>query len=70
MGTAAHAQSTYPPEVENQCRDDYFRFCSPYALGSVELRQCMEAKGKTLSTNCRQALKDAGYVKTKSGKSG
>lgn len=59
----AQSQSTYPPEVENQCRDDYFRYCSPYALGSDELRRCMEAKGKTLSTNCQKALKDAGYVR-------
>jgi hypothetical protein len=57
------AQSTYPPEVENYCKDDYFRYCSPYALGSDELRRCMEANGKTLSRNCQQALKDAGYVK-------
>lgn len=59
----ATAQQTYPPEVESQCRDDYFRFCSSYALGSTELRRCMEAKGRTLSPNCQQALKDAGYVK-------
>jgi hypothetical protein len=56
---------TYPPQVEEQCTDDYFRHCSPYALGSTELRRCMEAKGKDLSSNCRQALKDAGYVKSR-----
>ena len=61
--TSASAQTTYPPEVENQCRDDYFRFCSPYSLGSDQLRRCMESKGKTLSPNCQQALKDAGFVK-------
>lgn len=59
----ASDQSTYPPEVENQCRDDYFRFCSPYDLGSEALRRCMESKGRSLSHNCQQALKDAGYVK-------
>lgn len=57
------AQSIYPPEVEEKCRDDYFRFCSPYALGSDELRRCMEAKGRTLSHSCQQALKDAGLVR-------
>ncbi len=55
---------TYPPEVEEQCSDDYFRHCSPYALGSTELRRCMEAKGGDLEPNCRQALKDAGYVRS------
>ncbi len=60
---AARTQSTYPAEVENQCKDDYFRYCSPYALGSDELRRCMEAKGKSLSSHCRQALSNAGYVK-------
>jgi hypothetical protein len=57
-------QSTYPPAVESQCKDDYFRYCSPYALGSDELRRCMEAKGGSLSSHCQQALKNAGYVKS------
>jgi hypothetical protein len=60
---AAAQSSTYPPEVETQCKDDYFRYCSPYALGSDELRRCMEAKGMALSSHCQQALKNAGYVK-------
>jgi len=55
--------STYPPEVESNCKDDYFRYCSPYALGSDELRRCMEAKGLSLSSQCQQALKNAGYVR-------
>jgi hypothetical protein len=60
---AVAQSSTYPPEVETQCKEDYLRYCSPYALGSDELRRCMEAKGMTLSSHCRQALKNAGYVK-------
>lgn len=59
----AQSQSTYPAQVESQCRDDYFRYCSPYALGSDELRRCMEAKGQSLSSHCQKALKDAGYVR-------
>lgn len=66
--TRAVAQQTYPPEVEAQCRDDYFRHCSSYALGSTELRRCMESKGKSLAPNCQQALKDAGFT-SKSSKS-
>ncbi len=60
--TRAAAQQTYPPEVEAQCRDDYFRHCSSYALGSTELRRCMESKGRNLAPNCQQALKDAGFT--------
>lgn len=66
----AHAQGTYPPRVENECRDDYFRYCSPYALGSDELRRCMEAKGRSLSSHCQKALKDAGYVRPNYGRRG
>lgn len=57
------AQTTYPPEVESFCKQDYFRYCAPYSLGTDELRRCMEANGKALSRDCQQALKDAGYVK-------
>jgi hypothetical protein len=60
---SASAQQTYPPEVESQCTNDYFTHCSSYALGSTALRRCMEAKGQDLSSNCKQALVDAGYVK-------
>ncbi len=60
---SAQSKSIYPQHVENQCSDDYFRHCSPYALGSDELRQCMEVNGKLLSRKCQQALKDAGLVR-------
>lgn len=60
---SAQTKSIYPPQVESQCSDDYFRHCSPYALGSDELRQCMEVNGKLLSRKCQQALKDAGLVR-------
>jgi hypothetical protein len=72
FGTPAYAQSqaTYPAEVENQCRADYFRYCSPYALGSDALRRCMEAKGRSLSSHCQKALKDAGYVRPHYGRRG
>ena len=68
LATPARAQQTYPPEVEEQCQDDYFRFCSSYALGTNELRSCMQAKARNLSPNCKQALKDAGFVRASSNK--
>lgn len=61
--TSVAAQQTYPAAVEEHCADDYFRHCSVYALGSDQLRRCMEAKGRDLSPNCQQALKAAGLVK-------
>jgi hypothetical protein len=61
--TTAVAQ-TYSPEVDQYCRDDYFRHCSSYQLGTTALRRCMESKGRSLSPNCRKALRDAGLVRS------
>ena len=59
FGGAALAVS---PRVENACRDDYFRYCSAYPVGSAALRLCMESKSKNLSQTCVRALIDAGEV--------
>jgi hypothetical protein len=50
------------PEVENACREDYFRHCAAYTVGSPALRLCMEAKSKELSQTCIRALIDSGEV--------
>jgi hypothetical protein len=63
VASSVLAQATFPPAVESQCRDDYFRHCSVYQLGSDELRRCMEAKGRNLSPKCKQALRDAGFAR-------
>lgn len=52
----------YPASVEGACKDDYFKFCAIYPLESASLRQCMEAKANELSSTCKKALVDAGYV--------
>ena len=52
----------YSPRVENACRDDYFRFCPAYPVGSASLRLCMESKAKQISNSCVRALIDAGEV--------
>jgi Ca2+-binding EF-hand superfamily protein len=44
------------------CREDYRKFCKPYALGSDELRDCMNRVGRRLSHDCVEALIDAGEV--------
>lgn len=52
----------YSAKVENACRDDYFRHCSSYPVGSASLRLCMEAKASSLTRTCVNALIDAGMV--------
>jgi hypothetical protein len=52
----------YSEKVENACRDDYFRLCSGYPLGSASLRLCMESKSKDVSRSCVTALISAGEV--------
>jgi len=62
LAVAATPAVAYPPQVEDACKDDYFRFCALYPLNSTSLRLCMEAKAKEISQNCARALIDAGYV--------
>lgn len=60
--TAAHA---YSDKINQQCENDYFKFCSSHAVGSTGLRRCMEANGKQLSRKCVNALADAGEIPRK-----
>jgi adenylate kinase len=55
----AHAVSQ---RVRNACRDDYHRFCSAYAVGTPELRQCMTRVGSGLSRGCINALLETGEI--------
>ena len=52
--------AAYSQKVNNACRNDYYRFCPSYAVGSSQLRQCMRSAGRNLSKACRDALVDAG----------
>jgi hypothetical protein len=49
-------------KVEDACREDYFRHCAAYEIGSSSLRMCMESKSKQLSQVCIRALIDSGEV--------
>lgn len=53
--------------VKNACRDDYFRHCPAYNVGSSQLRTCMTKAGKRkqLSHQCLRALIDTGQVPRK-----
>jgi hypothetical protein len=55
--TAAHAD-----RVRNACSGDYHRFCSAYSPNSSQMRACMQANGRSLSSGCVNALVDAGII--------
>lgn len=64
LGSFAAVASAGPltPEEKQFCRDDYHRFCQGLAIGSDELRDCMNKAGRHLSHDCVSALIDAGEV--------
>jgi hypothetical protein len=45
---------------KRDCKADYDRYCSAYAVGSEGLRACMSRSAKKLSNMCVAALVDAG----------
>lgn len=53
--------------VKNACKNDYFRHCPAYNVGSPQLRTCMTKAGKRrqLSRRCLRALIDHGEVPRK-----
>jgi len=48
--------------VKQDCKPDYNRYCSTYAVGSEGLRACMSRSAKKLSRTCVSALVDAGEM--------
>jgi hypothetical protein len=58
-GTPAHA---YSEKVKQACSSDYGSLCAKYKQGSSELRRCFESNRRVLSTDCIQALVNAGEV--------
>jgi len=48
--------------VKQDCKPDYNRYCSTYAVGSEALRACMSRSAKKLSRTCVSALVDAGEM--------
>jgi hypothetical protein len=62
--TATSAQAI-SKKVERDCAGDYQNFCSQYAPGTAQLRDCFESNRKGLSQICVRALVDAGEVPAK-----
>lgn len=59
VSTSAFA---YSQKVKDACSADYGSLCAKYKQGSSELRRCFESNRRVLSTECVQALVDAGEV--------
>jgi hypothetical protein len=54
--------SAYSQKVKDACSADYGSLCAKYKQGSAELRRCFESNRRILTTECVQALVDAGEV--------
>jgi len=59
MGSQAGA---YPAHVNKSCKRDYYKFCAAYSLGTPKLHRCMEAKRRSLSRRCIEALRRARMI--------
>jgi len=59
----AFAQAgTITPGMQNNCANDYKKFCGDYGLQTAALNLCMKKAGPSLSPACVQALVQAGKV--------
>lgn len=61
--SAAWAQAgTISKDMQNNCVNDYKKFCGDYGLQTTALNLCMKKAGPSLSPACVQALVQAGKV--------
>ena len=61
--SAAWAQAgNITPAMQNNCANDYKKFCGDYGLQTSALNLCMKKAGPSLSPACVQALVAAGKV--------
>src|SRR6186997_3230507 len=50
------------PAMQNNCANDYKKFCGDYGLQTAALNLCMKKAGPSLSPACVSALVAAGKV--------
>ena len=63
LPSAALAQAgTITKGMQNNCANDYKKFCGDYGLQTAALNVCMKKAGPSLSPACVQALVQAGKV--------
>lgn len=55
----------YPAQVNKSCKRDYYKLCLTYSIGTPELRRCMEAKRRSISRRCVDALRRARLIPKK-----
>ena len=61
--SSAWAQAgTITKGMQNNCANDYKKFCGDYGLQTAALNLCMKKAGPSLSPACVQALVQAGKV--------
>jgi hypothetical protein len=60
--TAWAQAGTITPAMQNNCVNDYKKFCGEYGLQSSALNLCMRKAGPKLSPACVRALVQAGKV--------
>lgn len=61
--SAAFAQAgTITKDMQNNCTNDYKKFCGDYGLQTAALNLCMRKAGPSLSPACVNALVKAGKV--------
>jgi len=53
---------TITPAMQNNCVNDYKKYCGDYGLQSAALNLCMRKAGPSLSPACVKALVQAGKV--------
>ncbi len=53
---------TISKDMQNNCANDYKKFCGDYGLQSAALNLCMKKAGPGLSPACVRALVSAGKV--------
>jgi hypothetical protein len=63
LPSAAFAQAgNISKGMQNNCANDYKKFCGDYGLQTAALNLCMKKAGPSLSPACVQALVQAGKV--------
>jgi hypothetical protein len=63
LPSAAFAQAgNITKGMQNNCANDYKKFCGDYGLQTAALNLCMKKAGPSLSPACVQALVQAGKV--------
>lgn len=62
LASTSGAAQAYTNKVESACRNDYFRFCSAYSVGSSALKNCMESNARNISPRCVDALVKEGMI--------